>query len=298
MKTTTITTILFFMVSMAFAQGVAINENGTAPDPSAMLDVQSTEKGVLVPRMSQAQRDAIANPATGLLIYQNDNGPGFYFNAGTPDVPVWQGISGSNEAWQQLDDNVFKITGNAGIGTFLTASKLSVVGAGATPTIPGITSTGIVRIGNSGFEAIDIGKSNTPPYTAWLQAGFNSVAADPVSLNPIGGNVGIGTFSPSALLHTLGNDTGQGNVLFEGSYKSSNPGNPPIEGAGTRMMWYPDKAAFRAGQVMGDKWDNANIGHRSFGIGFKTASSTTVLPEAPSSPSTTARHSLSMALPS
>lgn len=45
---------------------------GNTPDPSAMLDVTSTEKGFLPPRLTSAQRDAISNPAEGLLIYNTD----------------------------------------------------------------------------------------------------------------------------------------------------------------------------------------------------------------------------------
>lgn len=53
----------------------------TTPDASAMLDVTATGKGLLVPRMSMANRPAA--PATGLLIYQTDNTPGFYVYNGT-----------------------------------------------------------------------------------------------------------------------------------------------------------------------------------------------------------------------
>ncbi|MBK8078815.1 MAG: hypothetical protein IPK25_00110 [Saprospiraceae bacterium] len=38
------------------------------------------------------------------------------------------------------------------------------------------------------------------------------------------------------------------------------PGNPPVSGAGTRMMWYPDKGAFRAGTISSDHWDKDNVG--------------------------------------
>lgn len=65
------------------AQGVGINTGGAAPNASAVLDVASTSQGVLTPRMTQAERNAIAGPATGLLIYQTDNRPGFRFFDGT-----------------------------------------------------------------------------------------------------------------------------------------------------------------------------------------------------------------------
>ncbi len=55
----------------------------TTPDASAKLDVTSTTQGMLVPRMTQAQRTVIALPATGLLVYQTDATAGFYFYNGT-----------------------------------------------------------------------------------------------------------------------------------------------------------------------------------------------------------------------
>ncbi len=63
---------------------------GTAtPDVSAKLDVASTTQGVLFPRMTMAQRNAIASPAKGLLIWQTDGTAGFYYNSGTPASPSW-----------------------------------------------------------------------------------------------------------------------------------------------------------------------------------------------------------------
>ncbi|MBE0663243.1 MAG: tail fiber domain-containing protein [Bacteroidales bacterium] len=72
---------------------------------------------------------------------------------------------------------------------------------------------------------------------------------------------------PSALLQTFGLGTGEGNVLFMGEWKGA-PGLAPVSGPGTRMMWYPDKAAFRAGRVTGTQWDSENIGYYSTAIGF------------------------------
>ncbi len=268
---TIIVVLMIVAAQEASAQGVAINENGAAPDPSAMLDVQSTEKGVLVPRMSQAQRDAIPSPATGLLIYQTDNEPGFYFNAGTPGSPFWQGISGSEGGSGQWNNNanmIYYDQGNVGIGFNAPPARITAIGNFGNPSIPGFASSGIARFGIIPQEAIDIGKKIAPPHTGWIQAGFNGDIADPLALNPVGGNIGIGTSNPIALLHAVGNDTGQGNVLFEGSFKSSNPGSPPAEGAGTRMMWYPDRSAFRVGRVTGDHWDHNNIGGYSIALGY------------------------------
>jgi hypothetical protein len=62
----------------ALAQNVGLNNDGTTAHPSAILDMKATDKGVLVPRLTQAQRNAVAAPAPGLLIFQTDNTPGFY----------------------------------------------------------------------------------------------------------------------------------------------------------------------------------------------------------------------------
>ena len=63
-----------FCYNPIFAQ-VAINTAGTPPDGSAMLDVQSTEKGFLPPRMTEAQRNAINSPVAGLMLWCNNCGP-------------------------------------------------------------------------------------------------------------------------------------------------------------------------------------------------------------------------------
>lgn len=61
----------------AMAQ-VAITTDGSSADGSAMLEVKSTTKGFLPPRMTEAQRDAIQLPSAGLLIYQTDSTAGLY----------------------------------------------------------------------------------------------------------------------------------------------------------------------------------------------------------------------------
>ena len=57
--------------------------NNSTPDVSAQLDVSSTTKGLLLPRLTKSQRDAITSPAAGLMIYQTDNIPGLRVYNGT-----------------------------------------------------------------------------------------------------------------------------------------------------------------------------------------------------------------------
>ncbi|MFT3912465.1 MAG: hypothetical protein QM737_23760 [Ferruginibacter sp.] len=65
-----------------FSQSVSVNNTGAIADTSAMLDVSSTQKGLLIPRMTAQQKNAIATPATGLLVYQTDGDTGFYYYNG------------------------------------------------------------------------------------------------------------------------------------------------------------------------------------------------------------------------
>ncbi len=83
-------------------------------------------------------------------------------------------------------------------------------------------------------------------------------------------NVGIGTVNPLARLHVVDSAvvfTGPTEVLTVTDFA------PPISGAGTRMMWYPQKGAFRAGSVFGTEWDKDNIGPGSFAAGIGTKAS-------------------------
>ncbi len=60
---------IFLLTGMSIFAQLGIKSDNTLPDPSAMLDVQSTTKGAVFPRMTRAQRTAIASPAEGLLVY-------------------------------------------------------------------------------------------------------------------------------------------------------------------------------------------------------------------------------------
>tara|TARA_R110002072_G_scaffold106447_1_gene232458 strand:+ start:116547 stop:118223 length:1677 start_codon:yes stop_codon:yes gene_type:complete len=95
---------LFLLIIIPMLSRGQVGINTTNPDPSSILDLNSTTSGVLVPRMTEAQKIAIASPAIGLLIYQTDNVSGFWFYDGT----TWISLSApsANSSWE--------ITGNSG----------------------------------------------------------------------------------------------------------------------------------------------------------------------------------------
>jgi len=106
--------VLFLTTTANTVAQVGINTDGSVPDSSAMLDIKSTDKGILIPRMSKAHRNAITSPSQGLMIYQTDNTPGFYFYDGSD----WTRISttATDAAWK-LDGNSGTTNGTHFIGT-------------------------------------------------------------------------------------------------------------------------------------------------------------------------------------
>ena len=116
--------LLLLAGTCAAQAGVAISTNGSAPHSSAMLDVQSTSKGFLLPRMTQAQRMAINNPSDGLLVFDTDAQRLFQYQSG-----VWRFLI-DNSFWAKSGTRkwVYNGTDSVGIGTAAPSEKLHVVG--------------------------------------------------------------------------------------------------------------------------------------------------------------------------
>jgi hypothetical protein len=113
--------------STAFSQNVGIGT--TTPNASAQLDVTSTSKGMLVPRMTFVQRNAIASPTAGLLIYQTDFVSGFYYYNGS----VWTQLStgSATNYFTASGSNIYNNnTGNVGIGLANPSEKFHLKGDG------------------------------------------------------------------------------------------------------------------------------------------------------------------------
>ena len=91
--------ILFLIIIIPFGiqAQIAINSDGAAPDASAMLEITSTDKGILIPRMTTLDRTTIASPATGLLVYDTDENSFWYY---------------ANSAWINLNSTILSDADN------------------------------------------------------------------------------------------------------------------------------------------------------------------------------------------
>lgn len=119
-----------------------------------------------------------------------------------------------------------------GIGTTLPYAKLTVVDAGDNPTIPsGTQSAGMLRLRTSAYsnEGVDFGKMYASPYAGWIQVGYGGNTPEPLSLQPVGGKVGIGITNPAHHLEVNGNIQARGSLIGESlkvGESNPDPDNP------------------------------------------------------------------------
>ncbi len=222
-------TLAVGMSMSALAQKDNVGIGTTKPDQSAILDVQSSDKGLLIPRLTSKQINAIALPAKGLLVFQTDTEKsGFYFY----DGEKWSPLKESKENSIATGDvNGWSLSGNAtavgGIKAAATADSYIGTPAGIPINFKIATSrAGSISTSHTliGYEAGlgNEGGGNTA-------IGYRALKTNTVGVSPSGGanvaigasamekntsgysNVAIGT---SALVN---NTTGQSNVAL-GAY--------------------------------------------------------------------------------
>jgi hypothetical protein len=188
---------LAFFAKKITAQ-VGINATNTPPNTSAMLDISSTTKGLLIPRMTTAQKDAIPNKSEGLTVYDIDLKQFSYWKIENL-IGSWQNFGGpvsgaSGVGWQANGTHIENTnTGNVGIGVLNPTAKLTIAGTdqNGTLAISGSLNTSHFNYPISGLENTYIrGGSN----------GSHVLLNDSQGL----GNVGIGTANPFTKLDVAG----------------------------------------------------------------------------------------------
>lgn len=123
----------------------------TTPNAAAKFEVASTDKGILIPRMTKTQRESItlATAANGLLVYQTDDVTGFYVNTSTTTTPSWTRL---NSDWIKSGNNISYTAGNVSTTGALTG------GNSDTSSISGFTANITTVSANYSLTAADNGK--------------------------------------------------------------------------------------------------------------------------------------------
>jgi|GEM_PF-473655 hypothetical protein len=248
---------VFMMYLGVFAQSVAINSTGNAPDATAMLDVASTTKGFLAPRMSQAQREAISTPAEGLLVYQIDETTGFYYYNGSSWVRLITSLTNFTESAYGDGSTI-----NYGVKLLATSAQTNVdfvispKGTGAILVQqPDGSTTGGNKRGNYAVD-LQMNRNNS-----------NQVASGDYSF------VGAGKFNKATALHSsaLGGyrntASGMNSSAIGGEYNTINGSNSFIGGG------YCSTVAGLYSFVGGGMYNNASGGNSFIASGYNNTTS-------------------------
>jgi hypothetical protein len=184
------TLALFFYISVAVSAQVGIGTN--TPDNSAMLEVNSTNRGLLTPRMTQVQRNGITSPQTGLLIYQTDGLSGFYLYGGSSWIRLAQESFGDVKSGVQTADHAgWVLLDGRAISTLSTAQQAIASSLGFTGNLPNANNAYLVQNGSSmgtvsGSNTTTLTQANLPNVSFSGNAassGVHNHTVDPLSFN-------------------------------------------------------------------------------------------------------------------
>lgn len=199
--------LLSFLLCLSFfvrlhAQAVAINGSGATATPSSILDVSSTTKGMLLPRMTFVERNAIGSPATGLLIYQTDGSSGFWYYTGATWIRLGNG-----------DGTVTSVATTAPMtgGTFTTTGTIGI-------TQSGTSSNGYLSATDWNTFNNKIGGSGVATRVAFWNATNTLSSNGNLYWDDINSRLGIGTAAPGFTLDV----TSAGRTINSASSSTTN----------------------------------------------------------------------------
>lgn len=181
-----------------FAQSVALNSDGSQPHHTAILDVNSGSKGVLIPRLTTLQRTSIAGPAIGLMVFDTDS-YNFWMYRGDVNGGWVEMLHNLDKHWNRSGTTVFNTNpGNIGIGTNSPTEKLTI---NATDPAINFFNAGIAKghlqvTGNN--MRLGTYNSNANGHLYFTTLGIDRMAITPA------GNFGVGILSPVAKFQITG----------------------------------------------------------------------------------------------
>lgn len=262
----TMKNLIFSLISLIFSfnctsQGVAINSDGSNPNSSAILDVKSTTKGILIPRMTQTQRNAIDTPTSGLMVYQTDATLGFYFYDGSSWVRLASGTEAAYTAGTGIgvSGNVITNTSPDQTVTLTGGGSTSVTGtypnftinstdnnSGGTVTsltagtgLSGgtITSSGTISMPNTGTAGTYGSVTETPVFTTDNQGRITSVTNTIISgVAPSAGSTNYIQNGTSAQTSSNYNISGNGTLGGDINVNGSDINGPGISGGSSGIL--------------------------------------------------------------
>ena len=227
------------------AQNVAINNDASLPDNSAVLDIKSGTKGVLIPRMNSVSVNGIINPAKGLLVMDTAKNQ-LMVNMGTAILPNWQTIVASS-GWS--------LTGNSGIdsatnfiGTLNTKPfiiRVNNVRSGFVDTLTNNTAFG--------FRTLDSSTTGT-----WNTAiGFKSLSGNKSGENNTGLGWGALQFNSSGSYNTASG-------VFSLNSNTTGSQNTALG----QLAMYSNKTGGQNNAIGSDALRYNTTGSSNIGIGF------------------------------
>jgi hypothetical protein len=218
MKSLFTLSLLLCIAPALYSQAVGIGTS--TPNASALLDITSTSKGLLAPRMNTAQRTGIVSPVKGLLVYDTDLNSLYHFNGsgwatvggggGGFSIPFSQTVNTGISAFQVINQGTGaaiegSTTNEFGVGTFAKATGYYGWGLNAVSNRPGANS--IYAVADSGI--VFHGENNYTGNTNTLMSLLNRGVAKTVTLQLVNNS------STSANMQIAGNNLGEQLLVYQ-----------------------------------------------------------------------------------
>jgi len=266
MKKSLLLVAFVLLITSSLTAQVAINTTGDNPDPSAILDLQSTTKGFLVPRVTSAERNLIGTTQSGLLVYDLTTESFWYYDntqAGWVDMGSGPGVTSINDLSDAISDDYSVFLG-----------KYSGVSDDGTNNNTGVGSYSLFSV-TSGANNVAVGR---------FSLGFTTTASNNIAIgygaaynNTTGySNVALGTSS-------LIRNTNRSNLVAIGDSALFNNGNGAIysyeatanTAVGSKALYANTRGYLNTAMGFNALYSNTT-GRQNTAIGYKSQELTTI----------------------